>query len=326
MNPFLRMSNTIELIEKIESITKWKINPKYFSIHEDSTDWMNIKRGDILRLDNKDFIIRGNMRETRFGIDEQPKMWVFSAIDLDTGNEKILKTEFKEEFFAHIGILKIKCYRSWDKESDVLTAIKGNERFMQGFTLRDANNKNVRVLEYIKGTTFFNYIPSINKNHEKYYYEDLPAILRNLVGSVNAIADLHDLGFIHGDIRNDHIIIESKTGIYRWIDFDLKQDVTDFDMWSIGNIISFAIAKGIITFDQIFKSRKYDEKVKNSLKQDDGSAFYKYRIINLKKIFPYIDDDLNELLMHFSISPSSYYLTIVELLTDLEKIVNKLNK
>jgi len=74
------------------------------------------------------------MREPRFGIDDQLKYWVFKAIELESGDEKILKTIFNEEFNAHIGLLKIRCYRSQDKESEVLDLTRGNKTFMQWYT------------------------------------------------------------------------------------------------------------------------------------------------------------------------------------------------
>lgn len=317
------MSEKKILIDRIEELTGWTIKPNRFRIVTDTSEWMSIHRGHIIRVEGKDFIVRGNMREPRFGIDDQPKYWVFSAIELETGQEKIIKTVFKEEFTVHIGIFKIRCYRSPDKESDVLMICKGDTRFMQGYTCFDEKENNIRIIDYIRGKKFFHYIPSIDKAHEQYFYEDLPIILWKLYESIIAISHLHKLNLCHGDIRNDHIIIDVETDKYRWIDFDLKQDVTDFDLWSIGNIISYAVAKGIKTFKSVLKSNEFSEKIKCSLSSEDSSAFYEYRIMNHKKLFPYIPENLSNILQHFTIKPKAYYSNIDEFTKDYHKMLIK---
>ncbi len=317
------MSERSEIIDKIEDVTGWTIKPKRFRIITDTTEWMNIHRGHVIRLEGKDYVVRGNMNEPRFGIEDQPKMWVFSAIDLGTREEKIIKTVFNEEFTAHIGIFKIRCYRSQDKESKVLETVRGDMRFMQGETLYDEEGNNVRVIDYIKGKKFFHFVPNIEKAHLKYFEEDLPGILHKLYNAILAVQDLHKLGLNHGDIRNDHILIDAETGIYRWIDFDLNQDVMDFDLWSIGNVLSYAVAKGIKSYEIVMKSKEFTNEVKHSLTFDDSSAFYEYRIMNLRKLYPYIPDKLSEILQHFTIRPKAFYCCIEELIEDFAEMLEK---
>lgn len=304
------------LADKIQQYLGWKVNPNKIKIYSDTTDWMRISRGDIIRLTCGDYLVKGNMREPRFGIDDQPKYWVFNAIDLKDGSEKIIKTVFHEEFYAHIGLLKIRCYRSPEKEGLVLRLVQGDKRFMQGFVCYDEKGNAVRVIDFIRGKSFFQYVPTIEKKHEEYFYEDLPQILWKIKDAFAAILFLHEQGFCHGDIRNDHIIVESETGDYRWIDFDLMQDVSDFDLWSCGNILSYAVAKGLKTFDQVLKGNEFSEKVKRSLTAEDASAFYNYRIMNLKKLYPYIPIKLSNILLHFTIRPISFYNSMKEFFED----------
>lgn len=294
-----------------------------YSIVSDTSDWMRILRGDVIKLGEEYFLVRGNMRESRFGIDEQPKMWVFSATSLQDGTEKIIKTVFMEEFYAHIGFLRIRCYRDPDKESAVIDFGRGDTRFMQGNTYYDDMGNNVRVIDYIQGTTFFNLIPSINKQHKEYFIEDLPGILLKLRESIEAIGLLHKNGLCHGDIRNDHLYLETASGNLIWIDFDLKQDVSDFDLWSLGNIISYAAGKGIVTFDSVLKSKVVPDFIKNTLVNSDGSAFYNYRIMNLQKIFPYLPDRLSGLLRNFTIQPPVFYRNIDEFIGDYNEMLAK---
>lgn len=309
--------------DKIFDRVGWKTNLARFKVVRDTSDWMAINRGDVMIFGDGEYLIKGNMREPRFGIDEQPKMWVFNAVDLDTGDEKIIKTLFNEEFYAHIGILKIRCYRSPDKESAVLDSVRGDSRFMQGETFYDEEGNNVRVIDYIKGESFFRYVYSIEKDHKTYFIEDLPRILRNIRTTIEAILRLHELGYCHGDIRNDHIFIEGKTGDYRWIDFDLKQDVTDFDLWSLGNIISYAVAKGILTFKSVLKSPDFSDDVKASLTQNDASAFYNYRIMNLQKAYRYVPFRMAKILRRFTIKPPEFYTSVEELLDDFNESLDR---
>jgi hypothetical protein len=44
----------------------------------------------VLRRAGNDYLVAGNAREGRFGIDEQPKFWVKSAIELKTGVRKCI--------------------------------------------------------------------------------------------------------------------------------------------------------------------------------------------------------------------------------------------
>lgn len=312
------MGELEQLEDRIKELTNWQFvrQPR---IVTDTSDCMRIERGDVVRLEGHDYVIEGNRYETRFGISDQPKYWVFGAIDIENGRKKIIKAVFHEDFNVHIGVLKVHCYRSPKKEADVLKLVQGDRRFMQGIALFDSMENNTRIIDFIRGETIFNYIGNIKKDHEQYYHEDLPGILLRLLGSMEAIAFLHENGTCHGDIRNDHIIIETDSGDYRWIDFDLNQHVSDFDIWSMGNIISYAAGQGIRSFRHILKDRRFSEEVRQSLCVEDASAFYEYRIINLKKIFPYISERLNNILMHFAIRPTGSYEKMGQLIGDFRE-------
>ena len=316
------MEDTNKLIARIKELTGWmKVGQP--AVFTDTSDWTRIQRGDIMRLDGKDFLITGNRYETRFGIEDQPKYWVFSAYDMATGLQKIIKTVFHEDFYVHISIFKIHCYRSPEKETEVLELVRGDNRFMQGYTSLDDKGNHVRILDFIRGKTLLVMIHENQKDHERYYHEDLPEILKNLTGSLEAIALLHRHNTCHGDIRNDHIIIDRDTGQYRWIDFDLNQHVSDFDVWSIGNIINYTVGKGINSYHNVLKNEKFPLEVRQSLTAADASAFYEYRIMNLKKLYPYISPKLNDILLHFTTSPKSFYNSIDELLEDYYRMLEE---
>lgn len=312
--------NKKELTDRIKEHTGW-LSVRDFKIHADTSDWMRITRGDVFYLGGKYFVVKGNKYETRFGIGEQPKYWVFGAIDLETGADKIIKTVFHEDFHVRIGVFRIRCYRSPEKEARVLNSTLGDKRFMQGYTVEDEKGNLVRVIDYIRGETLLEKVHENRKDHEQYFYEDLPGILHKLTDSMQAVYLLHSNHMCHGDIRNDHIIIERGTGQYRWIDFDLNQHVSDFDTWSMGNIINYVVAKGIVSFSRVIKSAEFSEAVKQSLSAEDGGAFYEYRIMNLKKLYPYIPDSLNDILLHFTKKPKVYYKTMIQLIRDYREML-----
>ncbi|MEW5794776.1 MAG: serine/threonine protein kinase [Candidatus Zixiibacteriota bacterium] len=309
------------LQQRIKVVTGWQQVGRV-RIVRDTSDCMRIQRGHVVRLGGHDYVIEGNRHETRFGIADQPKYWVFGAIELKSGRRMILKTVFHEEFNVHIGVFKIRCYRSPEKEARVLDLVRGDLRFMQGFTEQDEAGNYVRIIDLIRGPSIFQYIHNNQKNHEAFFHEDLPLILHRLTGCMEAIKFLHDRGTCHGDIRNDHIIIENETGRYRWIDFDLNQHVSDFDVWSMGNILNYVVGQGINSFHVVMKSDRFPDAVKSSLTAADASAFYQYRVMNLKKLFPYIPRRLNDILMHFAIKPQGSYATMDQLISDYREMLD----
>lgn len=317
---FIAMNDKNKISARIHEITGWEYSSRV-EIITDTTEWDRISRGDVFRLDNQDYVVAGNEYEKRFGISDQPKYWVFDVFELKTGKQKIIKTVFHEEFNVHIGMFKVHCFRSPEKEGDVLDLVRDDLRFMQGSTVLDTKENQIRIIDYIKGDSFFNFVVGIKKAHKDYFEQDLPRILWKLTDSIEAIQFLHHNGTCHGDIRNDHIIIDADTGKYRWIDFDLNQYVSDFDIWSIGNIINYAVGKGITGFKNVMRDSNVSDEVKRSLESSDASAFYEYRIMNLKKLFPYIPPKLNDILLHFTIRPKAYYETIDQFLGDYYRML-----
>ena len=52
---------------------------------------------------------------------------------------------------------------------------------------------------------------------------------------------------------------------------------------------------------------------------EDFSLFFGHRIMNLAKLFPYIPDSLNRILMRFAHKVEILYTDIAELIADLER-------
>jgi len=290
----------------------------------DTTDFYNINSKDLILLDNKEYRVIGNAKELRFGI-EDPKFWVKRVIETSTNERKIVKLVFHETFDTTLGGVKIKCFRSPDKETDILKLVEHHPFFMHGTSAKDSKGNNVRILDVIRGTNFFVYIESLNIKHEEYFHTLLPVIIKQLVKAFEAIRFLHINGFRHGDIRNDHIIIENDTGNYVWIDFDYDYSAPEnpfsLDLFGMCNILLYAIGKGFHLYYSITHDALQYGDLEDRITIDDFSLLDPSRLLNLKKLYPYIPDRLNDTLMHFSSGSSIFYEIVDELIEDLDRCI-----
>ena len=294
----------------------------------DTSDFFAIGTGDVIVFGNREFEVTGNEKERRFGV-EDPKFWVKRVIDMGTGERKLAKLTYLESFITSVGGAKVKCFRSPEKEGKILELVKDNPDFMQGEVFWDTKKNNIRVLDIVRGTNFFLLMEEYSRMpHEKYFFEVLPGILKKLEKAFEAIKFLHLKGFKHGDIRNDHIIVERKTGNYVWIDFDYDYDAPEnpysLDLFGMGNIILYAVGKGFHNLFMI-KNDKYTygdffEKVEES----DFSLLDGSRFVNLRKLYPYIPRMLNDILLHFSKGAPIYYEFIDEILESLKGYLRSL--
>jgi len=298
--------------DRIEQVTG-RPAPRRIVLTGDTTQFMSITRDHVLTLGGRHYYIEGEMREGRFGLDDDPKYWVKKALELETGDRKVLKLVFLEEFRIRIGLLTVRCRRDAGKEAGVLDTVRGDERFMQGYTVPDECGNPVRIIEFIPGKSLYRHLRDLTLSHREYFETLFPEYLGKLVTCFQAIADLHAAGGHHGDIRTDHVFVERNTERFRWIDFDLAQDVSDFDVWSLGNVLLYTVGMGEYTFHDVARAGKGGV----SLTDHDASAFFHHRVINLRKVFPYIPEDLNDVLMHFSYGTVDFYESVAEILADL---------
>lgn len=281
----------------------------------DTSNYMSIERGHAIGLGEDWFLVRSNEHEGRFGIDDQPKFWVKHALDLESGRPYVLKLSCQESFRIRIGQGEIRCARSGEKEARVLDAVRGDGRFMQGRTARDSGGNLVRIIEFIPGVDLLSYLQSLPGRHEQYFHTAVPAILENVTASLAGIQKLHERGLCHGDIRNDHLLVERATGSYRWIDFDLDEDSPALDVWSAGNILHCVVAKGFVTFHDAIQAQP---RLAAELWREDASVFFPHRVMNLGKVFPYIPERLNRVLCRFSAGASAGYESMAQITADLD--------
>jgi hypothetical protein len=301
--------------------------PERLRIITDMSDFFRVDYDDVIILDNHPYFVRNYEREGRFGIDEEPKFWVRRAVDLLDGSTKIIKMVFLEHFRARVGGLTFDFARSPRKEANILDMVRGHPNFMQGFWANDASGNIIRVIDFIRGKTLADHILGFCKDHEDYFHNHFPAVLDEYIGLVKAIKFLHDRGEKHGDIRRDHIIKESATGVCRWIDFDFsylhRENMFGYDLYGLGNVLAYLAGRGDVTVQQL---RRNDSPALHRLSTDDMNIVFNNRVVNLKKIFPYIPDALNLLLLHFSVGANIFYENTEELLSDLQEARDNISR
>jgi hypothetical protein len=297
--------------------------PRRFRIHNDTSDFFRVEYDDVVILNGKPYFIRHNAKEQRFGLDDEVKFWVKRAIDLENGALKIMKLVFYERFMSRIGEIQFERFRSPKKEARILERVSGHKNFMHGYSTRDEKGNLIRILDFIKGKTLSAHVGNMDMDHETYYHERFPEILDHFFECVQAIRFLHENGERHGDIRRDHILIEQETGDYRWIDFDFnyrhRENIYGYDLFGLGNVLVFLVGMGDVLLRDL---RREGNPCLGVLSDADLNIVFNHRVVNLQKIYPYIPESLNRILMHFSTGANWFYENTVQLLEDLEKVKN----
>lgn len=292
----------------------------HLRIHTDTTNFFNVEYGDVVVLGGKPYLIRHNAKEGRFGVDDEVKFWVKRAIDLKSARLKIIKLIFYEKFTVHIGNVEFECFRSPNKEARILDLVAGHNNFMHGYAIEDEKGNLVRVLDFIKGTSLHSHIWSMDLDHQTYFFNQFPGILKNFMECITAVGFLHQHGEKHGDIRRDHILIDRQSKRYRLIDFDFnyrhRENIFGYDLFGLGNVLVFLVGKGDVLLPDL---KKQNHSALGDLREEDLNIVFNNRVANLKKIFPYIPETLNRVLMHFSKGANWFYENTVQLLDDLRE-------
>jgi hypothetical protein len=284
----------------------------------DTTQFMELGLGDVIELEGRRFVIRGVTYEGRFGLDEEPKHWVKTGLDMDDGSAKIIKLVFFERFKLPIGRFSISCYRSPRKEQRILDLTRGHQRFMRGETLFDQAGNPVRVLDRIPGPKMPDWLESRKVGHREYFDRHLVANLTEFIECLAALKHLHDLGYVHGDVRRDHLLLDQDLGIWRWIDFDYSYNLPEnpfgLDLFGLGNVLCYLVGQGIPTLHGI---KQDNPETLDRLDEGDLSLVIPNRVFNLRKIYPYLPESLNRVLLHFAAATPVYYERSGEILADL---------
>jgi hypothetical protein len=311
----MELDDSAELAERIERFAHRRIRGPV-EVIDNADSYTAIQPSMVLRLPVGDYFILGEAREGRFGIDDQPKLWVKFGIDLSDGARKIIKLPFLEAFEINVGPFRLRCSRNPDKESRVLAAVAGDPRFMHGITARDRLGHNIRIIEEIRGVSLYRLIAGLDLPHEQYFHERAPEILDRVLDSLDALEYLHRQGEQHGDVRNDHLWVDSTDGSYRWIDFDYEANYLDYDIWSVGNVLSYVICGGILTCRDAHRLLAEPGRP-GCIEPEDAMVFFDHRLANLKKVYPYVPEALNRVMMRFSMATSDFYERVADIVADV---------
>ncbi|WP_170302486.1 hypothetical protein [Desulfosarcina widdelii] len=291
---------------------------RQFATHIDTTDFYKVDYGDVLVLGNHPYLILNNAKEGRFGLDDQEKFWVKRAIDLDSGQRKIIKLVFFEKFEARIGDTTFDCFRSPRKEARILSKVGNHPHFMHGYATEDSQGNIIRVLDFIYGKSLHNTVEDLTCSHSEYFCKIFPEVFKNFITCVEAIGFLHRQNEKHGDIRRDHILIDRESGNYRWIDFDFnyrhRENIYGYDLFGIGNILIYLVGKGDVLLPDLSRS---SHPAMDRITPEDRNIVFHHRLANLKLVYLYIPESLNRILLHFSMGANWYYEHVDQLLEDL---------
>ncbi len=310
-----------EILELIRAQSGSRPIPDRIKIITDTTDFFQVNYQDVILLNGTPFWVKRYEKEGRFGLDDEPKYWVRRAIDLSDGSTKILKLVFHEEFVSKIGELSFLCFRSPRKESRILRLVAGHPNFMHGQAIPDQAGNEVRVLEFIPGPRLDELVAKhSNENHHLYFQQTFPGLLDLFITMTEAIEFLHRHGEKHGDIRRDHILWDRERQVGRWIDFDYNyrhgESMFGLDLQGLGNILIFLVGQGDVLVAELHREQR---ELFDTLWGEDLNISYHNRVANLKKIFPYIPESLNYILLHFSRGAKIFYDATSQLLDDLAR-------
>ncbi|MDD4649946.1 MAG: serine/threonine protein kinase [Desulfoplanes sp.] len=298
---------------------------RFGDLYTDTTEFMRIDHGDVIHVGGLHYLVLRNEKESSFGV-EDPKYWVKRCRELETGERKILKLVFYEKFPITLGSVEVVAYRSPRKEARILDLVRGDCRFMQGFSVDDSAGNNVRILSVVRGKRLAEVVDAIDVDHRTYFFDFFPGMLEKFVVACEAIRFLHAHGENHGDIRLDHLFMEYSTGNYVWIDFDYTYDFHEnpfgVDLFGLGNMLLFLVGKRFYTPQNL--AQWIDDQHIGGLVYDDFSLLFKSRLVNIAKMYPYIPKELTMVLMHFSLGAQIFYTHVDDFLADLNRCIKVL--
>jgi tRNA A-37 threonylcarbamoyl transferase component Bud32 len=318
----MELLNQSQIRERVEELTE-RAHPGKIRVFSDTSDFMDISAGDVIHVGGGYYYVYGEEVEGRFGLDDQPKFWVKRARDLETGQRKIIKLAFFESFTMNLGDIRVECFRSPRKEARILRKTSDDEAFMKGIAAEDDAGNVVRILDRINGISIYSYLQGHKSPHEKFFHEEFPRLFPSVLSSVRAVERLHAAGEVHGDIRNDHLWLDRDSGGWRWIDFDYAYEWTEnpfgVDLYGLGNILLFTAGNGFFNLKDFDACLPAEVPGSVCLEPEDFSLFFAHRIMNLRKLFPYVPESLNRVLMRFSHKVEVLYGDIGEMVADLEE-------
>jgi len=94
------------------------------------------------------------------------------------------------------------------------------------------------------------------------------------------------------------------------------------DIFGMGNILLYAVGKGYHDMHGISKEISVYKDLKDRVVADDFSILNKWRLTNLRKLYPYVPTIMNDILLHFSRGSDIFYETAEEIIEDLNRCLH----
>jgi hypothetical protein len=140
-------------------------------------------------------------------------------------------------------------------------------------------------------------------------------------GNIVRVLDIINGKTIHDYVQN--LNLDHKTYFYfRWIDFDYnykqRENIYAYDLFGLGNVLIFLTGMGDLMMTDLTNQ---NHPALSSLTDDDVNIVFHNRVANLKKVYPYIPETLNRVLLHFSRGANWFYDNTGQLLEDLEEFI-----
>ena len=96
-------------------------------------------------------------------------------------------------------------------------------------------------------------------------------------------------------------------------------NIYGYDLFGLGNILVFLVGMGDVLLRDL---KREGHPSLGTLSEADLNLVFNNRVVNLKKVFPYISNSLNRVLMHFSRGANWFYENTVQFLEDLAECKN----
>lgn len=76
------------------------------------------------------------------------------------------------------------------------------------------------------------------------------------------------------------------------------------------------VGRGFVSFRDVIQT---SPELAGRLSDDDASVFFPHRVMNLRKVFPYVPAKLNDVLLRFSAGAQVFYDKMSQVADDLEE-------
>lgn len=268
-----------------------------------------------------DFVLqvgaRVEIKDKQFNILEWLRTSTYRAEDLESGKSVVLKFQGKGK----------KCS---GYERDFFAKVPSHDNIVRGYSLVDESGDILIVTEFTEGEKLQDYLSEFGVDHKRYFLESFPEILNNFMGAIRGVEHIVKNGF-YNEFAIYHIWIDKKTGRYILFDFDLPstelsklQALKDLESSTISNIggslCEIVAPLGIYEYEAVHDEEMYFDELGIT-----DADFNEYNLlVDLQKVYPYIPDELNKILLRFGRDASNPYTSISELYSDLESVVKLL--